>query len=203
MRKKFRSALVFLLDRFVGREVIGQEACPLMLRWTLLAPGRGEPWFKVLVHYFPAEVSDRDPHDHPRSFLTFVLRGRYRDESWHPLGNELEEKHGIRLSHRLVPPEGMRKLEHVRAGAVKFRAAEHLHIVETDRVGCWTLVMMGPLKRDWGFVRVGRVPLRGVWLPWKQYVKDFGGVIRCDAPPVPFEDVPMPLVELIDGEEAP
>lgn len=180
MRRRLRGLLRALLDRLIEVEVIGQEECPMMLRWQFLNLG----FVKAMIHYFPAEVSDRDPHDHPRSFLTFVLRGRYRDESWHKLSGELEDKHGLRLSRRIVPPEGIRRVEHVRAGAVKFRAAEHLHIVETDEVGCWTLVVMGPVKRDWGFVRVGRgVSLRGKWMPFKTYLDLFGGVARCEAPP--------------------
>lgn len=175
MRKKLRRALLAGLDLLWKREVIGQEECPLMLRWTLADLGG----LKLLVHHFPPEISDRDPHDHPRPFVTFVLRGRYRDESWHQLSGELEEKHGLRLGEGIVPPEGIRRVEHVRAGAVKYRAAEHMHIVETDEVGCWTLVVMGPLKREWGFMRLES----GSWWPWGKYVERFGGVIRCEAEP--------------------
>jgi hypothetical protein len=147
-------------------EVIGQEACPMMLRWGFLSTR----FLKAMVHYFPAEVSDRDPHDHPRPFVTFVLRGNYRDESWE------------RISGGTKPDEaqiGRMVKERVHAGAVRYRPASHLHIVETDGVGCWTLVVMGPIVREWGFVRLST----GLWWEWGRYIQRFGGVARCDAPP--------------------
>lgn len=162
---KLRRALRLIMERFVEREVIGQEVCPLMLRWTLLDWG----FVKAMIHYFPAEVSDRDPHDHPRPFVTLVLRGNYRDESW------------VRIAGGTEPDEaqiGEIVKERIDAGAFRYRPATHLHIVETDAVGCWTLVVMGPIVREWGFVRLAS----GSWWPWGKYVQKFGGVIRCDAP---------------------
>lgn len=156
MRKRLRGALRAALDRLVEVEVIGQEECPLMMRWTFLDVGV----LRAMIHFFPAEVSDRDPHDHPRSFVTFVLRGNYRDESW-------------------CHPECCKRCERVGAGAIRYRAAEHMHIVETDAVGCWTLVLMGPLKREWGFMRIGSRE----WWPWGKYIQRFGGVTRCESPP--------------------
>lgn len=152
-----RRAFLFLLSRFEA-EVIGQEECPLMVRWTIA----DLKFTKLLVHYFPPNVSDRDPHDHPRSFVTLVLHGRYFDTSWEDYGGER------------VPT-----IECVETGAVRYRSATHLHIVETDDLGCWTIVVMGPLVREWGFMRLGT----GRWWPWGKYIQRFGGVIRCDAPP--------------------
>jgi hypothetical protein len=180
------------MERHIKCEVIGQEACPLMLRWTFLDWG----FLKAMIHYFPAEISDRDPHDHPRPFVTFVLRGNYRDESWKP-GDETHTASGIELP----PPH----CERVSAGAIKYRSAKHLHIVETDVLGCWTLVVMGPIVREWGFVR-----LSGKWWDWGKYIQRFGGVTRCDAPPdkmgifsfnnptlvVDGEDVPVVSIEM-------
>lgn len=36
---------------------------------------------------------------------------------------------------------------------------------------------MGPLKREWGFLRRGR------WWHFEKYIELFGGVIRCDEGP--------------------
>jgi hypothetical protein len=195
MRKRFRRALVALLDRHVGREVIGQDECPLMLRWTFFDWG-----VKAMVHYFPAEVSDRDPHDHPRSFVTLVLRGDYRDESWDEPGFEARQS-----SPHFIPTfDKLRKRERLRAGAIRYRPAEYMHIVETDLKGCWTLVVMGPLVREWGFRRLDS----GKWWPWGKYIQRFGGVTRCDAPAdtmgqLPVEDIPVPMGWTIDGDEEP
>jgi len=65
----------------IERETIGPPECPLFYRWTLLAPRfRRRVAFKVMVHRFIPNRQDADvPHDHPRPFITFVLRGGYDD----------------------------------------------------------------------------------------------------------------------------
>ena len=162
MRKSVRRSLRNLLEAIWKTEVIGQEECPMMLRWTLLLVGpRENPWLKFLIHYFPPNVSDRDPHDHPRSFVTFILRGAYFNTEW--------ERYGTAEDHIVAPT-----IELVEVGAVRLRPAEHTHIVETGSVGAWTFVIMGPMKRAWGFLRDGR------WWPYKLYDRRFGGVMRCD-----------------------
>lgn len=163
MRRWFRGMLVWLLRRAYVTETIGQKECPLMMRWSLWLPGpKKSPWFKVLLHYFPPNVTDRDPHDHPRSFVTLILKGSYFNTEW--------EKS---CQGSVLLPVG----EWMRRGRFCFRPADHLHITETADAGAWTLVIMGPEKRDWGFVR------DGVWFPWMKYVERYGGVVRCDAPP--------------------
>lgn len=137
----------------IKREVIGVPECPLMHRWTLL----GEPtwpgkWpLKVMVHHFLPTQRDRDPHDHPRSFVTLVLLGGYDD----------------------IQPTGT--VDRVRAPAVRFRPAEHAHITVAGKRGAWTLVVMGPKRRAWGFFRNGR------WWPCKRYEDEFGLDFRCEA----------------------
>ncbi len=41
-------------------------------------------------------------------------------------------------------------------------------------VGCWTLVLMGPVRRRWGFWRDGR------WWFWRDYERVFGFGMRCE-----------------------
>lgn len=185
-RHNLRRALRAALERAFVTEIIGQPECPAMLRWTLADTKLG----KVMIHYFPPEVIDRDPHDHPWSFVTLVLRGEYRDESWFNPSFEARQ-----ASPFHIPPEGIKLTERLRAGAIRFRPADHLHIVETDEKGCWTLVISGPLSRDWGFVRVGRGTGidRGRWFPFKEYVERWGGVRRCDA--AEAEVVPVAFTE--------
>lgn len=158
MRKFLRQRLRQALDDLIEVEIIGQEDCPMMLRWTFANLG----FLKGMVHYFPPNVSDRDPHDHPRPFLTFVLRGRYFDTSW--------EKYGD-----LEAPT----IEMVEAGGIRYRPAKHMHIVDTDDRGAWTIVVMGPLVREWGFLRLST----GLWWEWGKYIQRFGGVMRCEEGP--------------------
>lgn len=154
------------LDKLFDREVIGHPDCPLMIRWTFLdlSETRLARWlpilfnYKAMVHYFPPEVDDKDPHDHPRSFLTFVLSGGYMDQHWPEGGGDPE-------------------IEIVAAPAIRLRRAEHMHIVETmPGTGCWTVVVMGPPKRAWGFLRLDS----NKWWPWERYVQKFGGTVRCE-----------------------
>jgi hypothetical protein len=131
-----------------SREIIGDPECPLLHRWTLLDVGSA----KLLLHHFLPTKRDRDPHDHPRSFLTFVFLGRYDDEQ----------------------PSGI--IDRVQAPAVRFRRAEHAHITVAGPRGAWSLVVMGPKRRDWGFLRDGH------WWPWSRYEDRFGTSFRCDEP---------------------
>lgn len=118
---------IHMKPRWPYREIIsggGGEGCEIMIRWTLLKL-RG---CKVLVHHFLPDSRDIDQHDHPASFLTIILKGRYVDETLN--GPEL-----------------------LKAGSVRWRPAEHRHSTVTGREGAWTLVFMAPKRRAWGFWR--------------------------------------------------
>lgn len=128
------------------KEIIGVLECPLMFRWTVFDFGK----IKGMLHYFLPTQRDRDFHDHPRSFVTFILRGGYDD---------------IQLDGTI---------DCVRAPTVRQRHAEHAHITVAGAKGCWTFVIMGPKVREWGFFRLGR------WWPWKKYEDEFGMSFRCE-----------------------
>lgn len=127
-------------------ELIGPTECPIMWRRTLISGKLG----KLLVHRFMPNASDKDCHDHPRSFVTLVLRGGYDD----------------------VQPDGT--VDHVYAPAIRYRRAEHAHITKVGPDGALTVVVMGPLRRAWGFFREGR------WFDWRSYERVFGLNWRCD-----------------------
>ena len=134
-----------------------------MLRWEMLVLPFGLG--KVMVHYFPPNVSDRDPHDHPSPFITLILAGGYFNTEWVPV--DLDDQ------------EYMPEVEWLGRGALRYRGAKHTHITETGDRAAWTLVFMGPkTRRRWGFLRV--VDGTMSWWPWKKYVKEYGGVVRCD-----------------------
>lgn len=162
-------------------EVIGQPECPILLRRTLVANRFG----KILLHYFLPTSRDRDPHDHPASFVTIVLRGGYDDiqpcsfcsaeaPGW-VLG---EESNDWRHARPMAPCEecgatGRGAVDEVRAPAIRFRSAEHTHTTIAGPEGAWTLVLMGPKRKPWGFLRDGR------WWLWRQYEERFGHGFRC------------------------
>lgn len=129
-----------------AREEIGAPECPLLHRWTIFK----RLGVKMQVHHFLPNSTDTDCHDHPRSFVTFILRGRYLDER----------------------PDGTSEL--MRPGMVRLRRAEHAHRTTAGPRGCWTFVVTGPLRREWGFWRDGR------WFEWRAYERRFGLAMRCD-----------------------
>lgn len=144
-----------LLDLLVEREVIGAPECALLHRWTLLDTTRGRLW----VHHFMPDTEDRDPHDHPRSFVTFVVAGGYTDISYLPTWSAS----GF-----------VERISRCRRGSIHFRHAEHMHRTKTGPDGAWTIVLTGPDVREWGFLK------HGIWWPMRRYIDSFGhNSIRC------------------------
>jgi hypothetical protein len=138
-----------LLNRFFRREEInGGNRCPTYLyRWTLFQPTVA--WLKglgVYLHHFVGDDWSFDLHDHPKRFVSIGLRGQY-----------LEETPGA-CSHIY------------RAPWIRTFPAEHRHRISMiEGRDCWTLVIVFPASRPWGFWHLGQ------WIHWKQYVTETGG----------------------------
>lgn len=163
-------------------EVIGPLDCPVLYRRTLIAGRFG----KLMLHRFVPSSSDKDCHDHPSSFLTIVLRGGYDDCSPCPTCLESDVK-GWLLGDpsndwRQARPMTLcptcrghgRIVDAVRAPTIRYRRAEHAHITKVGPAGAFTICIMGPKRRSWGFFRDGR------WWPWRRYEEEFGLNFRCD-----------------------
>ena len=123
MSKRLRDWLPVLLS---GRPhfVIGDPQRPYLLRWYLIPRNKR---FNLYLHKFLRDDDDRALHDHPWWFVSLVIRGAYQEML-----------------------DGGRSVVR-RAGSVGFRAAEHRHRVVLLRVPTWTIVLTGPVARDWGF----------------------------------------------------
>ena len=102
-------------------EPLGLPECPYVIRWRLETP-----LGSVRVHHWLASDDRRAVHDHPWWFLTFVVKGGYTDFN----------------------PE---RVDELKAPAVRFRSSFHQHTVHPWPGGCWTIVVTGRKKRDWGF----------------------------------------------------
>lgn len=145
------SILRRILDRFCHYETMsGNGACPVYLeRWIL-----GEAFnCGAYLHHFIGDDWAIDPHDHPRRFISIGLRGWYWED--------------------VFDPSTGRRRSTFRFQAPWFRSfpADHLHLVRAAECGdCWTLVIVLPKSRAWGFVQDGQ------WIPFKRYV--FGGKSR-------------------------
>ena len=112
-----------LLRRFVKHEDIGwkelQEKFTRYLVWE-------SRWFNIFIHQMYAPIAPPKCHDHPWSFVSFVLRAGY----W-------ESTDGVGFFYR-------------KPGTILYRKAEHAHTVMTrDRRTAWSLVITGPARRKW------------------------------------------------------
>lgn len=144
-------------ERDVLDRVFPHEDLPFGRRWRLAGsyvnpwtePGilaKPLPWpidGQVYLHHMIRADLDRDLHDHPWSFVSFILRGGYAE--YLRVGDQT-----ITRIHR--------------PGSVVVRRAEDLHRVASLLTGeAWTLVFTGPKVRKWGF-QVG-----ALWVPHDEY----------------------------------
>lgn len=139
-----------LLNRLFRFETMsGNGACPVYLeRWTLLLA------FKcgIYLHHFLGDDWALDPHDHPRRFISIGLKGWYFEDVFDHAGNPISTR-------RFTAPW------------IRSFPAEHVHRVRAVECGnVWTLVIVLPKSRDWGFIQYG------IWIPFREYV--FGGIYR-------------------------
>lgn len=119
------------------REPLGKPECPYMYRWVF-----NLVLFSVRIHHWIRSDDKRYMHNHPWSFITFVVRGSYTDVSL---------KDGKEIRQLLKAP------------SVQYRNAQHLHFVEMDgKTECWSIVLTGPQSNKWGFWINNRImrPLR-------------------------------------------
>ena len=112
------------------------------------------PWFALYLHDIHEPDGDRDPHNHPWPFLSFVLRGYYiekvYDDPGHPRlavsSHYVEKKHRRFSVHRMG------------------RSSAH-RIVEAAP-GLKTIIITGPRSKDgWGFF------VDGEYVPWQTYTR--------------------------------
>jgi hypothetical protein len=107
--------------QFKWKEHLGLQSCPYLIRWRLEAP-----YGSIRLHHWLGPDDDRAFHDHPWDFVTFVIKGGYKDFNDNAI-------------------------EHLKAPTVQHRSAFHKHTVVPDLGGCWTIVVTGPKIRHWGF----------------------------------------------------
>lgn len=115
------------------------EQTPYMLRWTIFKC----KLFQIFLHKFLR--SDIDcMHDHPWNFISIILKGSYRE---------------------IYKLEYTARVKYCSVGTILYRKATHIHKVELpfDKP-CWTLVLTGRSKRQWGF----HTP-KG-WIQWRKYL---------------------------------
>lgn len=91
------------------------------------------PWFAVYLHRMDGPDSRLTLHDHPWNFVSLVLRGGYIERRLDPITMNVHE-------HRVV--------RHVN----RMRTHDAHAIRSLLRVPTWTLMLVGPRRRTWGYL---------------------------------------------------
>lgn len=117
-------------------------------------------YLSIYVHRFMR--SDRDnPHDHPFSFVSYVVTGEYREERY--TYNPASQHYDFSSSRR-------------REGSWAYRHGTEIHAVKIDRSYRYedryqaplTVVFRGPYFRPWGFWT--DILTQPVWTVWTRYL---------------------------------
>jgi hypothetical protein len=145
------------LELFVRKEIgLPEDGKPLLIRWKLVAVD----FAGIYLHKFMRSDYERALHDHPWGFLSLVLKGGYDEEH-----DNNPQRERVTISHR--------------PGAILYRPPKWRHrVILRDDKPSWTLVVVGPRVRAWGFwVTVSE------WCPWKRH-NPFNNV--CETDDLPF-----------------
>lgn len=122
---------------FMRRRLIGLGDDIYIDRWYVIQT----PWFGIMFHRIFRPDNQRDLHDHPWSFLSFIVRGSYIEDT----------------------PDGPKF-----RCLFNYKRAEDAHSIrQVSRSPIWTLVFTGPKRRKWGFWVDGGTR----WVHWKEYDK--------------------------------
>lgn len=143
---------------FVKKQIInaaddaGRDTGPYLIRWAI-----NTPLFGIKLHHILRSDEDRDLHDHPWSFLSIILLGRYWEHKAVIESNNC--KYDIRLDGK---PATIRTW--YGPGSILWRPAPSPHRLELPAGrSAWTLVITSAKKREWGFRTVCG------WVPWTDY----------------------------------
>jgi hypothetical protein len=124
----------------------------------------------VYVHWIYLPDSDRDPHDHPWPFLSWVLRGGYREDiyrySMHADGPS---------------PDGWRERRRWSVHRMPIDLAHQIYYLEPATV---TLVLVGRRQHTWGFWTPDG------FVPWTEYSNADGTRKAGPDPFGPWEETP-------------
>jgi len=115
-----------------------------LTRWRILQT----PWASLYLHRIDTPDSRPTLHDHPWSFIAFVLRGGYVERRLDPLKMQVNE-------HRVV-----RRINIMRRG-------DYHAIMRLLGKPTWTLLLVGSRRRTWGYLE----PTAGDSWVWTEFDK--------------------------------
>lgn len=125
-----------------------------LTRWRLIQT----PWFAIYLHRMNGPDSRPTLHDHPWPFLSLILRGGYEEtyveQPWR--ADDVSEP-DILLAN-------MTDLRAWRVGTIhRMRARSAHYIYRLLRYPTWTLLLVGPRVRTWGYWDAAG------WTPYDQH----------------------------------
>lgn len=89
------------------------------------------PWFGIYLHKLCGPDARAELHNHPWTFISFVLKGGYME---------------------FVPGPFYAQSRYIRRVNVKRFNNSYHWIAELDRTPTWTLVLVGRRRRVWGYL---------------------------------------------------
>lgn len=143
-------------------------------------------WMNIYIHQFLR--SDRDDlHDHPWHFMTYLVRGSYKEVRWNPVTEQEDVTYRQNYTNHILPNGELYTAQYER---LVFRRATDQHMVVVDENyteaekhrAPLTLFISGPKIRDWGFIKNETLQKDGItpinekylpirtWIPWRQYL---------------------------------
>lgn len=145
---------MWILNKIPNKIIVNCDRKPYLRRWYLIH----WKFFSLFLHRFFRSDEERALHDHPWSFITFILWRGYieHQEKSHPCpicnsryqtvpSHKCPNCHGskfftIQSTHRRWPL------------TIHYRPATHRHRVElVDGKPAWTLIIHFKRIREWGF----------------------------------------------------
>lgn len=109
------------------------------------------PWFGIYLHWIYLPDADRDPHDHPWPFVSWVLRGGYTEQ--------IHTRFSV--AGQTVTRVAHRKWARWSVHRMGITTAHRILTLEPNTV---TLVLVGRRSRSFGFWTLDG------WVPWRRYV---------------------------------
>jgi len=99
-----------------------------LTRWRLIQT----PWFGIYVHKLEGPDPRATLHDHPWSFVSFILKGGYHEHRLNPVTREVEERD---------------------VGFCNIMRRDDAHFIEyLHRGPTWSLLFVGKRRRTWGYL---------------------------------------------------
>lgn len=116
------------------------------------------PWCALYLHCIYESDADRDPHDHPFTFRSIVLRGGYTGGVWQAVSHQMRAWGEVDLVMH-----GPVRRTHKRFSLHKL-SSDSCHTITEITEPLVTLVFAGKKTQQWGFFLED-----ASWVPWADY----------------------------------